>query len=128
MGQVYTKYPVDDTAMSLGFCFHVWNTDPDAFHAIRHELGLKIEGTRADYPYLQAPYIHPYGSYYINFQNASGTDFQPFSFNGTNWIPIGWDAFDVSRGFGWCSQYDFSVSVCSFVIIFYSMCSTWYTT
>lgn len=65
---VYTSLPVDDTAMSLGFCFYSWNTDPNAFHAIRNELGRKIEGTRSDFPYLVQPNVRPFGNYYIDFK------------------------------------------------------------
>jgi hypothetical protein len=66
--QVYTRYAVDDTAMSLGFCFYSWNSDPNAFHAIRNELGRKIEGTRADFPYISALNVRPFGNYYIDFK------------------------------------------------------------
>jgi hypothetical protein len=38
-------------------------------------------------------------------------------FNGKSWIPIGWDIFDVAKGFGWCSQ---SVGLTSPVINMYS--------
>lgn len=48
----YEKVDVDDTVLSLGFAVGVWLNDPNAIHTIRHELGLYIEGSRDDYPYL----------------------------------------------------------------------------
>lgn len=32
---VYTRNAMDDTSLSIGFCFHVWNTDPASFHGTR---------------------------------------------------------------------------------------------
>lgn len=59
--------------MSLGFCFYAWNADPNAYHAIRNELGRKIEGTRADFPYIVQPMVRPFGNYYIDFKVRAHT-------------------------------------------------------
>jgi len=97
---------VDDTAVSLGFAVGAWLNDPAGIHAVRHALGLKIEGTNSSFPYLELSPNRPYSNYYIDFQDTTNnTAHEPFEFDGVSWIPIGWDQYNVTNGFGWNSQY-----------------------
>jgi len=102
----YVKEAADDTAMSIGFAVGVWESDPTAIHALRDALGRKIEGTRADFPYLVLTPTRSFSNYYIDFQDTtSNPNHTPFEYNGTSWIPIGWDPYNITNGFGWNSQY-----------------------
>ncbi|KAH3763091.1 hypothetical protein Pelo_5048 [Pelomyxa schiedti] len=104
--KVWEKVSVDDSVIGVGFAVGVWQTNPTALHVMRHELGRKIEGTRTDFPYLASPSNRPFGDYNIDFQiTFSNSTHTPFAFNGTSWIPIGYDIYNVSNGFGWNSRY-----------------------
>eukprot|EP01111_Echinosteliopsis_oligospora_P014569 TRINITY_DN5510_c0_g1_i1.p1 TRINITY_DN5510_c0_g1~~TRINITY_DN5510_c0_g1_i1.p1 ORF type:complete len:521 (-),score=159.53 TRINITY_DN5510_c0_g1_i1:6-1568(-) len=103
--QPFVKESPDDTAMSVGYAVGSWQSDPTAIHAIRHELGLKIEGTRSDFPYLEITPNRPYGNYYIDFQDTSSGSSSSVNFDGKTWMAIGWDKYSVSKGYGWNSKY-----------------------
>jgi len=96
---------VDDTAMSVGYAVGAWEKDPTAIHALRHELGRKIEGSRADFPYLVKTPTRTYGNYYIDFQDTSQGPIADFSFQGRTWKAIGWEQYTVSTGYGWNSAF-----------------------
>ncbi len=83
---VLVQEAADVTALSIGFAVGSWNDDPTEIYTLRNELGLYIEGTRTDLPYLAISPNRPFGSYYIDF--APTTNHNTFSFNGVNWIPI----------------------------------------
>lgn len=91
--EVDQRTSIDQTAMSIGFnigyilffdifllvvisipyfCLEysfsrVWTDDESSVHALRHELGLYLEGTRAQMPYLTTPFMRPFGDYNIDF-------------------------------------------------------------
>lgn len=46
------------------------------------------------------PLDRPFGDYYLDF-GASG---DPFTFNGVEWIALGWDIYDIETGYGWNSM------------------------
>eukprot|EP01113_Clastostelium_recurvatum_P033868 TRINITY_DN4527_c0_g1_i4.p1 TRINITY_DN4527_c0_g1~~TRINITY_DN4527_c0_g1_i4.p1 ORF type:complete len:1544 (-),score=244.84 TRINITY_DN4527_c0_g1_i4:48-4322(-) len=103
--RVHTKELIDDTAMSIGYAVGVWERDPSVIHAVRDALGRKIEGSRPDYPYTQTTPNRAPSNYYINFQDTSAGPVSDFSFGGVTWQAIGWDAYNVSKGYGWNSMY-----------------------
>ena len=105
----YSKLSVDDAVLSVAFAVNSWNDDPYALHALRHQLGRYIEGSRNDMPYITQPHMFDYGSYFIDFgpYNLVGNDYgaaTSFSQNGVNWMGMGYPNYDVSRGYGWNSQ------------------------
>ena len=50
----------------------------------------------------------------------TGGDRTPLSYNGKSWIPIGWDKWDASLGYGWCSP---SIGLTNPTILFYNTVS-----
>eukprot|EP00727_Mastigamoeba_balamuthi_P013774 m51a1_g9019 hypothetical protein (777) ;mRNA; f:177825-180620 len=100
----HSNVPVDQAVLGLGFAVGVWRNDPTAIHALRHQLGRMIEGSRADMPWIATSPARPFGNYYIDFANTTANPTHAtFTYQGRTWIPIGWDAYDVELGFGWNS-------------------------
>jgi len=104
-GRIYTKETVDDTAMSIGYAVGIWERDPATIHALRHELGRKIEGTRSDFPFTSLTPTRALANYYIDFQDTSSGSVAAVSFGGHTWQAIGWEPYNVTKGYGWNSLY-----------------------
>ncbi len=97
--------PVDATVRSVAAGMTSWTKDPDAFMALRRELGFYIEGTRDALPLLTVTSDRPAGNYYINFQDPEGEPFDdPLIVDGNEYIKVGWAAFDSDAGYGWSGE------------------------
>jgi hypothetical protein len=97
---------VNDVASSVASSLTSWTKDVDAMMALRHELGLYIEGSRDTLPTLASETdARPRGSYYVNFQDPSGPPTaDPLEVDGKTWMKIGWDAWDEDAGYGWSGE------------------------
>eukprot|EP00026_Physarum_polycephalum_P000452 Phypoly_transcript_00453.p2 GENE.Phypoly_transcript_00453~~Phypoly_transcript_00453.p2 ORF type:complete len:706 (+),score=95.46 Phypoly_transcript_00453:2560-4677(+) len=102
--RVNVKETSDDTAMSIGYAVGIWERDPTTIHTLRHELGRKIEGTRADFPYTVKTPTRTFSNYYIDFQDTSAGPVADFNFGGHTWKAIGWEPYNITKGYGWNSQ------------------------
>lgn len=104
---VYETELVDPTVDSVASSLTSWCKDPDALMALRHELGLYIEGTRGDLPVLEVESdARPRGEYHINFQDPDGrpTD-TPLVADGRMYMKIGWEAYDEESAYGWYGEH-----------------------
>jgi hypothetical protein len=45
--------PADPVAHSVGYCISAWTQNYELIHALRHELGRYIEGSRSTMPTAQ---------------------------------------------------------------------------
>ncbi len=99
--------PVDLTVSSVASSLTSWTKNPDALMALRHELGLYIEGSRTDLPTLEVENdLHPRGEYYLNFQDPQGEPSEdPLVVEGKTYMKIGWDTYDEDLGYGWYGEY-----------------------
>ena len=81
--------------------------DAGALQHLRDQLGLKIEGKVNGWPVLDSkPRGPPRAAYYINFQDPAGEPTQsPLSVDGHEWLKVGWEGYDVKRGYGWVGPY-----------------------
>jgi hypothetical protein len=105
--QVFVAEPVDQTVDSVASGLTSWTRDPDALMALRHELGLYIEGTRDTLPVLESGGSgHPRAEYYLNFQDPAGApSADPLEVGGHTYMKIGWEPFDADRMFGWYGEH-----------------------
>ena len=110
-----SAYPVpfedahaDPTALSVASSMTSWTRNPDALMALRHELGLYIEGSRDTLPILSdegGPGEHPRDSYYLNFQDPAGEpSADPLEVDGHTWIKIGWQPWSDEDGLGFYGE------------------------
>ncbi len=97
---------VDDVAASVASSLTSWTKDADALAALRHELGLYIEGSRETLPTLTVEDdTRPKQAYYLNFQDPGGAPAaDPLQVDGETWLKIGWDAWDAELGYGWSGE------------------------
>lgn len=103
--QVFEAAPADPTALSVATSMTSWNRDPDALMALRHQLGLYIEGTRDTLPTLSSEGSRARGDYFLNFQDPSAEpSAEPLVAEGNTWIKIGWNAWDEALGYGWYGE------------------------
>ncbi len=104
--QVYTDEPADLTVHSVATSLTSWTRNADALMALRHELGLYIEGTRDTLPVLEvSSSSRPRDAYYINFQDPSGQPAaDPLTVDGHTWMKVGWDAWDDTAQYGWYGE------------------------
>ena len=96
----------DATAKSVASSMSSWTRDPDALMALRHELGLYIEGTVSDLPLLTSGTAgNSRDSYFLNFQDLQGqpTD-APLTVGEKTWMKIAWNAYDAELGYGWYGE------------------------
>ena len=94
----------DPTALSVASSMTSWTRDPDALMALRHELGLYIEGSRDTLPTLSAGGDgRPRGDYRINFQDPGQTLALDQSMG--EWIIVGWQPWDDEAGLGWYGEF-----------------------
>ncbi|MCA9709843.1 MAG: hypothetical protein KDK70_28645 [Myxococcales bacterium] len=98
--------PADVTARTVASSMTSWTRDPDALMALRHELGLYIEGSRDTLPELSSGDDGlPRGDYFLNFQDPAGPpSADPLALGGHTWMKIGWEAWDDERGWGWYGE------------------------
>ena len=99
---------VDTTVRSAVSSTTSFTRDTAALKHLRDQLGAMLEGKANGYPVLDSHPLgaHPRGAYYINFQNPSASPTaSPLAVNGHEWTKIGWDAYDVKKGFGWSGPY-----------------------
>ncbi len=95
----------DQTVASVASSMTSWTHDPDALMALRHELGLYLEGSRPTLPVLEIESARPRAAYYINFQDPSGAPAaDPLIVDGNEYMKIGWSAWDDDAGFGWMGE------------------------
>jgi hypothetical protein len=95
---------VDATVRSAVSSTTSFTRDAAAFKHLRDQLGSMIEGKVTGYPLLdsQPPGAHPRAATYINFQDPAGKPtVSPLVVNGHTWTKIGWEGYDVKRGYGW---------------------------
>ncbi|MBN2674812.1 MAG: hypothetical protein JXX29_24235 [Deltaproteobacteria bacterium] len=93
---------VDATVHSVAASMVSWTKDADALMAVRHQLGLFIEGSTDALPLLEVESSRPAGNYYLNFQDPEGepvTD--PLVVDGKEYMKIGWNEYDAALGYGW---------------------------
>ena len=97
----------DPTALSVASSMTSWTRDPDALMALRHELGLYIEGSRETLPVLESTTEgHPRDAYYLNFQDPAGSPAaDPLEIDEHTWLKVGWAAYDADAGMGWYGEY-----------------------
>ncbi len=82
--------------------------DASALKHLRDELGLMLEGKVNGCPVLDSkpPGAHARAPYYINFQDPAGPPTaSPLTVNGHDWTKIGWEPYDVKKGYGWSGPY-----------------------
>ncbi len=73
-----------------------------------HELGYFLEGKRDGCPVLDSkpPGAHPRAEYSLNFQDPAGPpSADPLVVDGHEWQKIGWEAYDIKKGYGWSGPY-----------------------
>ncbi len=97
---------VDPTTKSVAASMTSWTRDADALMAVRHELGLFIEGTRDTLPTLSSDTgARERGSYYINFQDPNGMpSADPLIVDGNEYLKVGWEAWADDAGLGWFGE------------------------
>lgn len=96
---------IDATVRTVAASMTSWNKDADAFMALRHQLGLYIEGSVNSLPLLTVEAVHPVGNYYINFQNPLGEPLgQPLILGQKEFMKVGWSPYDESLGYGWYGE------------------------
>jgi hypothetical protein len=103
-----TSAAVDTTVKSAVSSTTSFTRDAAAFKHLRDQLGAMLEGKVSGYPVLDSkpPGAHPRGSYYINFQDPAGPPTaSPLLVNGHEWIKIGWEGYDMKKGYGWSGPY-----------------------
>jgi hypothetical protein len=105
--RVFADEAVDRTARSVASGLTSWSHDPDAVMALRHELGLYIEGSREALPVLEAETgARPRGAYYLNFQDPAGPPTaDPLVVGGRTYLKVGWGAYDDTRDLGWSGEH-----------------------
>lgn len=105
---VFEDAKADVTALSVATSMTSWTRDPDALMALRHELGLYIEGTRDTLPKLAGgggEDTHPRDNYYLNFQDPAGEpSADPLVVRDKTWMKIGWSPYDDDLGYGWYGE------------------------
>ena len=96
------RSPLDESAASVASNMTSFLLDDEVFTAYRNELGKYIEGSRSELPTAVSPSSRKRGDYAINFQDPTGSPLDsPLSLDGTDWMKVGWDAYDKSLGYGW---------------------------
>jgi len=105
--EVLAAEPVDPTVDSVASSLTSWTRNPDALMALRHELGLYIEGSRESLPLLEAPGTgRPRDRYFINFQDPTGQPTaEPLVVGGNTYLKIGWQPYRDDDGYGWYGEY-----------------------
>jgi Glycoside hydrolase 123, catalytic domain len=105
--QVGVSEPLDQTAGSVASSLTSWTKNADALMALRHQLGLYIEGTRPDLPVLEIQSSsRPRGEYYLSFQDPAGSPTaDPLVVDGKTYIKVGWQAYNDDDHFGWYGEY-----------------------
>lgn len=105
--RVYVDEALDPTVDSVASSLTSWTHNADALMALRHQLGLYIEGTRATLPVLEMQNdARPRDAYYVNFQDPSGSPgAEPLEVDGHTWIKVGWDAYDDTAQLGWYGEH-----------------------
>jgi hypothetical protein len=99
-----TVAAVDATVKSAVSSTTSFTRDAAAFKHLRDQLGAMIEGKVSGFPVLDSkpPGAHPRAAYYINFQDPAGPPTaSPLVVNGHEWTKIGWEGYDVKKGYGW---------------------------
>lgn len=98
----------DPTVRSVAQSMTSWIDNPDALMVLRHELGRYLEGSRSTLPILETDddSAHPRMPYAINFQDPAGepTD-DPLMARGKQWLKVGWEPWDDTRGYGWKGEH-----------------------
>ncbi len=97
---------IDATVASVAASMTSWTQDANALLVLRHELGRYLEGSRDTLPTLEVESSRPPGAYYLNFQDPEGeprTD--PLVVNAHEYLKIGWEPYDATRGYGWSGEY-----------------------
>lgn len=104
---VFVEEIVDPTVESVASSLTSWCRDPDALMALRHQLGLYIEGSRATLPVLETDSnLRPRSEYFINFQDPTGPpSASPLTVDGRTYIKIGWQPYDEEAGYGWYGEH-----------------------
>jgi hypothetical protein len=104
---VFQDEPIDRTASSIASSLTRWCQDPDGLMALRHELGLYIEGSRETMPVLETDSdVRPRGDYYLNFQDPKGRPTRdPLEVGGRTYMKIGWAPYDSEAGYGWSGEH-----------------------
>ena len=98
----------DVTAQSAAASTTSFTRDAAAFLHLRDELGYYLEGKRDGCPVLDSapPGAHPRAEYRLNFQDPAGPPAdEPLVVDGQEWAKIGWEAYDVKKGYGWSGPY-----------------------
>lgn len=89
--KVFEQAVADAAANSIGYLFASWRNTANAEDDVvilRHELGLYLEGTRPDIPFLVQPKLFPFADYFIDFApDPTGTN-PTFSFGGLTWMKV----------------------------------------
>lgn len=95
----------DQTVASVASSMTSWSQDPDALMALRHQLGLYIEGTRATLPVLEIDSSRPRAAYYVNFQDPAGAPTaEPLMVAGHDYMKAGFTPWDEELGYGWMGE------------------------
>jgi hypothetical protein len=101
---VFQKSALDVTAMGIGASYYAFNRNEDEAQSLRNQLGLYLEGTRADLPFLKNIFTFPYGDVFFDFTTDPGTNI-PFMFNSREYIPVDMNNnYDPEKGFGFQSK------------------------
>ena len=96
-----------------------YNRDDEFMHDLRRLIGLKIGGEISAVPDVYPTSEHPRskgepGDYYINFQDPTGLpvasytdgDESYFVFEGKDYLRVGVNAYDETKGYGWYAPND----------------------
>lgn len=84
-----------------------YSRDDDFIYNLRRVIGLKNGGEAGEIPDIQPAVRHPRAlgkpqNYYINFQDPGGSPTaEPLVVNGHQYEKIGWDSYDIGKGYGW---------------------------
>jgi hypothetical protein len=103
-----TAAAVDVTVKSAVSSTTSFTHDNGALKHLRDQLGSMLEGGTNGFPVLDSkpPGAHARAAYYINFQDPKGPpSASPLVVNGHEWLKIGWEGYDATKGYGWSGPY-----------------------